>query len=176
MMTIFKSHNLLGCAENGYELPSDEKQMVEKQLIVAQDLISRDAKALRLIQSTVSDGIFFRIANQETFNKAWDVLKQEYKGDYQVMAMKLQGIRLDFENARMSNGESLFDYWTRQFALVSQMKMHGEDLLNKIMVEKLYISLTPTQVTIVSFIEGTKKISEIDPTESTTTPKGFEQR
>lgn len=40
--------------------------------------------------------------------------------------------------------------------------MYGEDLSNKRMVEKLLISLTPTNVNIVSIIVGAKKISEIE--------------
>lgn len=69
MKTIFKSHNLWGFVENGYKLPSNEKEMDEKQLIAAQDLIA------------VSDEIFPTITNQESAKDAWDVLKQEFKDD-----------------------------------------------------------------------------------------------
>lgn len=40
--------------------------------------------------------------------------------------MKFQGIRHDFEYARMRFGEALSDYLTRQFGLTIYMKMYGE--------------------------------------------------
>lgn len=92
------------------------------------------------------------------------------------MAVKLQGILRDFEYAKMSNIDSMFDYLTRLFALMNQMKMYGEDLSNKRMVEKLLISLTVTYDNIVYVIKGTKNINEIDPTDVVATFKGFKQR
>lgn len=55
--------------------------------------------------------------------------------------MKLQGIRRDFEYAKMKNDESLSVYVTRLFDLINKMKMYDEDLSNKRNVEKLLISL-----------------------------------
>lgn len=58
MKTIFKSHNLWKVVEEGFVLPSDEKLTNEKQLLVAEDLVTRDARALGLVQGDVSDEIF----------------------------------------------------------------------------------------------------------------------
>ncbi|KAM1808398.1 hypothetical protein ACFX11_031292 [Malus domestica] len=176
MMTIFKSHNLRSFVEDGFTLLKEGKETDEKQFLTDQDLISRDARALGLIQGAVSDEIFPRTINQETANDAWDVLKQEFKGDAQVMAVKLQSIRRDFEYAKMRNNESVSDYLARLTALVNKMKMFGETLSNKRLVEKMLISLTPAYDNIVSVIEGTKKLDEIDPNEVVATLKGFEQR
>ncbi|XP_068305154.1 uncharacterized protein [Pyrus communis] len=158
MKTIFKSHNLWSFVEDGFTLSKEGNETDEKQV-----LISRDAKALGLIQGAMSDKIFPRITNQETVKNAWDVLKQEFKGDTQVMAVKLQGIHHDFEYARMRNNESFSEYLARLFGLVNKMKMFGETLPNKTLVEKMLISLTPTYDNIVSVIVGTKKLDEIDP-------------
>ena len=133
MKTIFKSHNMWSFVEDGFTLSKERKETDEKQIIDDQYLISRDAKALGLIQGAVGDEIIPRIANQETANDAWDVLTQEFKGDAQVMAVKLQGIHRDFEYARMN--------------------MFGETLPNKRLVEKMLISLTPADDNIVSVIE-----------------------
>lgn len=53
------------------------------------------------------------------------------------------------------------------------MKMYGEELSNKKVVEKLLISLTPSYDNIVYVIKGTKKLDEINPTEVVATLKGF---
>lgn len=92
------------------------------------------------------------------------------------MAVKFQGICRDFEYVRLKYGEALFDYLTKVFGLINQMKMYGEKLLNKRIFEKILISLTPQYDIIVVVIEGTKKISEIEPNEVVVTLKEFEQR
>ncbi|XP_048422287.1 uncharacterized protein LOC125469237 [Pyrus x bretschneideri] len=56
------------------------------------------------------------------------------------------------------------------------MKMFGETLPNKRLVEKMLISLTPAYDNIVLVIEGTKKLDEINPNEVVATLKGFKQR
>ncbi|XP_070669084.1 uncharacterized protein [Malus domestica] len=56
------------------------------------------------------------------------------------------------------------------------MAVKLQALPNKRLVEKLLISLTLAYENIVSFIEGTKKLDEIDLNEIVTTLKGFEQR
>ncbi|XP_048422289.1 uncharacterized protein LOC125469239 [Pyrus x bretschneideri] len=139
MKIIFKSHNLWSFVEDGFTLSKEGNETDEKQILANQDFISRDAKALGLIQGAVSDEIFPRIANQETANDAWMFL-------------------------------------TRLSGLVNKMKMFGETLPNKRLVEKMLISLTPTYDNIVFVIEGTKKLDEIDPNEVVATLEGFEQR
>ena len=47
----------------------------EKKKIAAHDLVARDARVVGLIQNSVSDEIFPRIANQETAKAAWNTLK-----------------------------------------------------------------------------------------------------
>lgn len=53
---------------------------------------------------------FQRSANHETIKEAWDTLKQEYRGDSQVRAVKLQGIIRDFEYARMMDDGMMSSY------------------------------------------------------------------
>lgn len=64
---------------------------------LVKDNIVKDAKALGIIQEAISDQIFLRIAIKETTNSAWNVLKQEFVGDKQVRAVKLQGLCRNFE-------------------------------------------------------------------------------
>lgn len=71
----------------------------------------------------------------------------------------------------MRSGEALSDDLTRLFECINQLKMYGEELTNKKIFRKLLISLTPQYDNVVYVIEGTKKISEIDPTEVVATFK-----
>lgn len=62
--------------DESYELPLDSnEELIEKQQIVAQNLIARDARALGSIESVVSYEIYPRIANHGITKVAWDTLK-----------------------------------------------------------------------------------------------------
>lgn len=139
-------------------------------------MITCDAKALGLILSAVSDEIFPRITNRETAKATWNTLKQKYRRDSQVRAMKLQSIRWDFEYVRMKSDESLSAYLTRLFGLLNQIKMYAEELSNNRIVKKLLISPTYMYNNIVFVIEETKNLSEIDILRLVLHWKGFKKK
>ena len=60
---------------------------------------------------------------------------------------------------KMKNFERIKNYYTRIMSLVSEMKAYGEELLDKKVVEKILISLTPKFDPKLSTIEGTKDLS-----------------
>ncbi|KAI5350248.1 hypothetical protein L3X38_003139 [Prunus dulcis] len=76
----------------------EETKVVEKSTMA--ELLMKEARALGLIQSAVSDQLFRRIVNEETSKGAWDILKLEFRGDKQVRNVKLQGLRREFEYTR----------------------------------------------------------------------------
>ncbi|KAI5339805.1 hypothetical protein L3X38_019077 [Prunus dulcis] len=91
MKTILKSHGLWDFVKNGFDVsdPTKDKKKIE-EIAVAKvekptmaELLMKDARALGLIQGVVSDQIFPRIVNEETSKGAWDILKQEFRGDKQ---------------------------------------------------------------------------------------------
>ncbi|BBN70318.1 multidrug resistance-associated protein 9 [Prunus dulcis] len=59
----------------------EETKVAEKSTMA--ELLMKDARALGLIQSAVSDQLFPRIVNEETSKGAWDILKLEFRGDKQ---------------------------------------------------------------------------------------------
>ncbi|CAN6721449.1 unnamed protein product [Malus baccata var. baccata] len=143
MKTIFQSHELW--------------DVVEKSKLVRENIV-KDAKALGIIQGAVSDRIFPRIAIQETAHAAWNVLKQEFVGDKQVRAVKLQGLCF------------------RLFDLLSQMRSYGKDISNQRVVQKLLISLPRSYDSITSVIENTKDLDTVDVQDVVAILKGYEQR
>ncbi|VVA38860.1 PREDICTED: Retrovirus-related Pol poly from transposon, partial [Prunus dulcis] len=80
--------------------------------------------------------IFPRIVNEETSKGAWDILKQEFRGDKQVRSVKLQGLRREFEYTRMKDSESFSVYAAKLFDLINQMKNYGEELPRERVVQK----------------------------------------
>ncbi|CAN6718042.1 unnamed protein product [Malus baccata var. baccata] len=167
--TVFNCDNFdfWDIIENGVETSTkkDEELTVAESKLLKENIV-RDAKALGIIQGAVSDQIFSRIAIQEIANAAWNVLKQEFVGDKQVRAVKLQGLCLDFEYIRM----------VRLFDMNSQMRGYGENISNQRIVKKLLISLPRSYDSIASVIENTKDLDTVDVQDVVAILKGYEQR
>ncbi|PON49260.1 hypothetical protein PanWU01x14_231350, partial [Parasponia andersonii] len=90
--------------------------------------------------------------------------------------IKLQALRKDFENMRMKDNESIKDYSSRFTELVNQMKIYGEDVPDKKIVDKILISLPEKFDSKVSVIEETKDTSKLSLQELMGSLKSFEQR
>ncbi|CAN6720140.1 unnamed protein product [Malus baccata var. baccata] len=181
MTTIFKSYDLWDMVQHGYELPKMEVNALEEDLTEAQLKTLKqnqmeDARALGIIQGTVSDIIFPRIANEETANGAWEILQQEYRRDTKVRKVKFQSLRRDFEYTRMRENKLLKDYFTRLFDVVNKMKTYGEELPNERIVQKLLISLTKPYDSIVSVIEETKDTETLSVQDVMASLRAFDQR
>ncbi|CAB4298917.1 unnamed protein product [Prunus armeniaca] len=87
MKTILKSHGLWVLVENGLsdlDLKKEKEEAVDTEKSMVVQTLMKDARALGLIQSAVSDQLFPRIVNEETSKGAWDILKLEFRGDKQA--------------------------------------------------------------------------------------------
>ncbi|KAI5338054.1 hypothetical protein L3X38_017325 [Prunus dulcis] len=184
LKTILKSHGLWDLVENGFDAsdPTKEKEKeegskaAEGEKSVTAETLMKDARALGLIQGAVSDQIFPRIVNEETSKGAWDILKQEFRGDKQVRSVKLQGLRREFEYTRMKDSESFSVYAAKLFDLINQMKNYGEELPRERVVQKLLISLPRSYDSICSVIEHSKDLDTLEIQEVVASLKNFELR
>ncbi|KAM1746060.1 hypothetical protein ACFX11_012725 [Malus domestica] len=185
MVTIFKSYGLWNLVEKGIPVPDSKKKKAktdEHTEVDADDdekmaeIFMKDAKALGIIQSAVSDQIFPRIANADSAKMAWDLLYGEYHGGDQVRSVKLQNLRREFEYTRMRDDESLTGYLTRLNDLINQMKTFGETMSNERLVQKVLISLTKIYDPICLVIENTKCLESVELQEVLAILKSQEQR
>ncbi|CAL9020481.1 unnamed protein product [Prunus brigantina] len=181
MKTILKSHGLWDLVENGLNVSDlkkekeiEETKATEKSTMAG--ILMKDARALGLIQSAVSDQLFPRIVNEETSKGAWDILKLEFKGDKQVRNVKLQGLRREFEYTRMKDSESLSVYLVRLFDIINHMKSYGEELSRERIVQKLLFSLPKSYDSICSVIEHSKDLETLEVQEVVASLKSFELR
>ncbi|GAV70587.1 UBN2 domain-containing protein, partial [Cephalotus follicularis] len=125
----------------------------------------KDADALAKIHLAVSDSIFPRIMNSTSAKEAWDTLQDDFKGTVKIRAIKLQTLRRDFENLRMTEGETIKDFSSRAIEVVNQMKSYGGNITNQRVIEKFLISLTEKFDSVVNIIEETRNLSELSVTE-----------
>ncbi|XP_076928528.1 uncharacterized protein LOC143592513 [Bidens hawaiensis] len=121
MKTILRSSDLWDLIETGVNLADTDQNRLKTT-------VKKDAHAMAIIQQAVHDQLFSRIAGASTAKETWDILKMEFQGDDQVKAVKLQGLRKDFENWSMKDGELVGDYFSCVMAIVSQKRSYGENI------------------------------------------------
>eukprot|EP00253_Pinus_taeda_P033828 PITA_33828 len=78
-----------------------------------------------------------------------------------VKRAKLQTLRIQYENLRMYNDESMANYFLRIDEIVNCMKKLGEEINEAIVVEKVLRSLSPKFVSKVSAIEEKENLQKI---------------
>lgn len=169
MKTILKSRDLWDLVEGGLNLEEPDPTRLKT-------LKKRDAYAMALIQQAVHEHLFSRIAAATNAKECWEILQMEYQGDEQVMGVKLQGLRREFENLRMKEGEPVGDYFSRVMAIVSQKRAYGEEIEDRIIVEKVLRTLTQMFDHVVPSIEVTCDLSTLSPIKLMGTLQSQEER
>ena len=116
MRTMMKSQGLWELVDKG--IPTPDPTPI--------DTAKRDAKALFFIQQAVHESVFAKIAAAETANQAWSTLKTAFQGSSKVVAIKLQGLRQEFETLNMKQCESVQSFFTQVTTIVNQIRSCGE--------------------------------------------------
>eukprot|EP00253_Pinus_taeda_P001466 PITA_01466 len=78
-----------------------------------------------------------------------------------VKRAKLQTLRIQYENIRMYNDESVANYFLRIDEIVNCMKNFGEEIKEVVVVEKVLRSLSPKFESKVSSIEEMENLQKI---------------
>ena len=149
MSTLFKSHGLWDLIEKGVPNPDPNPQ----------ETMKKDARALFFIQQAVHDTIFSKIAAATNAKEAWTNLKTTFQGSTRVMAIKLQGLRRDFETLQMIKEESVQIFLSRVQEVVNQIRAFGDTIEEKTVVAKVLRSLTPKFDHVVAAIEESKDLA-----------------
>lgn len=160
MKTLFVSQDLWDLVVNGYADLTEEEKLTPAQKVELKENRKKDAKALFVLQQTVHESIFARIATATTSHEAWTILKKEFQGTTKVMTVKLQTLRRDSETLLMKNNESVQDFLSRVTKIVGQMKVFGEKISDQTVVEKVLRSLTSKFDHVVAAIEESKDLSQ----------------
>lgn len=139
MGTLFISLDLWDLVEEGFEESESIDNLSQAQKKLLKEKQQRDAIALGKIQQGVSNSIFPRIIGATKAKEAWDILHNEFKGSSKVRISKLQDLRRDFENINLKKNETMQEFSDRFSKLVNQMKIYGDQIEDKKLVEKVLI-------------------------------------
>ena len=106
-----------------------------------EDECARKFKDLSFIHSAISDSIFIRIMHLETTKEAWDKLKEDFQGSERNKQMQILNLRREFESLKMKDSETIKEFSDKLMKVVNQIRLLGEELNDKRVVEKVLVSL-----------------------------------
>eukprot|EP00253_Pinus_taeda_P021110 PITA_21110 len=87
--------------------------------------------------------------------------KKQFETNAKVKREKIQTLRIQYENLRMYNDESVANYFLRIDEIVNCMKNLGEEIKEAVVVEKVLIFLSPKFESKVSAIEERENLQKI---------------
>jgi hypothetical protein len=114
---------------------------------------SFNAKAMNAILSGLAEVKFIKVMHLETAKEMWDKLISSYEGNEKVKDTKLQIYRVQFEQLKMKEDETIGKYFLRVEELVNAMKALGEKIEEPSLVHKILRSLPDRFNPKVSAIE-----------------------
>ena len=111
-----------------------------------------NAKVVNTLLGCLSQLEFLKVMQYKSTKEIWDKIVLSYEGAEQVKREKLQTLRIQYENLKMHNDESVANYFVRVDEIVNCMKTLGEEI-KKVVVEKVLRYLSPRFESKVSAIE-----------------------
>ena len=96
-----------------------------------------------------------------TTKAIWDKIILSYEGDVKVKSAKLQTLRIQYENLKMHNEESIANLFLRLDDIVNRMRNLGETITESTLVEKVLRSLTKKFESKVSALEEKQDLQNL---------------
>ena len=158
MKVLYGSQDLWEIMENGYEEPDNQANLSPQQLSTLKENKKKDKKVLYFIYQSVDEVIFERILTASTSKKAWDILNKAYKGEEKVKMMRLQALRGEFDLLNMKESETMEEFYNRTISIVNQLRVNGEDIMDKRVLETILCSMTKKFEHVVVAIEESKDL------------------
>jgi hypothetical protein len=114
---------------------------------------SFNTKAMNAILSGLAEAEFVKVMHLGTAKEMWDKLINSYEGNEKVKDAKLQTYRIQFEQLKMKEDETVGKYFLRVEEMVNAMKALGETIGEPSLVQKILRSLPDRFNPKVSAIE-----------------------
>ena len=159
MKVLYGSQDLWEIVENGYEEPENQATLSTQQLNTLKEIRKKDKKALYFIYQAVDEAIFERISSASTSKEAWDILNKAYKGEEKVKMVRLQALRGEFDLLKMKESESVEEFYNRTISIANQLRVNGEEISDKRIIEKILRSMTRKFEHVIVAIEESKDLN-----------------
>eukprot|EP00253_Pinus_taeda_P034669 PITA_34669 len=142
--------------DTGYTFPSTTPTDT-----TGKKLYETNAKAANTLLGCLSQSKSVKVMQYKTAKEIRDKIILSYEGDEQVKRAKLQTLRIQYENLRMYNDESVANYFLRIYEIVNCMKKLGEEIKEVVVVDKVLRSFSSKFESKVSAIEEKQNLQNL---------------
>ncbi|KAH6770772.1 hypothetical protein C2S52_015575, partial [Perilla frutescens var. hirtella] len=146
------------------------------QLKVYEEKVSRKFRALSTLHAAVDETIFTRIMDCGSAKEVWDKLQTEFQGNEKTKKMQVFNLRKEFELLKMKETENIKEYIDKVMKVVNQIRLLGEELPEKRIVEKVMVTLPERFESKISSLEDTCDMTKLTLTELVSALQAVEQR
>nr|XP_034893821.1 uncharacterized protein LOC118033088 [Populus alba] len=153
MENFLRSKEYWNLIETGITAAAEGSSLSEIQQKTYDDQKLKDLKAKNYLFQAIDRSILETILKKDTAKEIWDSLKQKYQGTARVKRAQLQALRKEFEVLHMKNAESVNDYFGRTLTIANKMCIHGEQMDDVVIIEKILRSMTSKYDYVVCSIE-----------------------
>ncbi|XP_069152762.1 uncharacterized protein [Solanum lycopersicum] len=140
MENFLRSKEYLNVVESGVAEPATRATKAQKTEFEVLKL--KDLKAKNYLFEVIDRSILETILCKETSKKIWDSMEKKCQGNVKAKRVQLQGFGTEFETLRMKSGDTVTDFFSRTMAIASKMRIHGEQMQDVTIVEKILRSMT----------------------------------
>ena len=110
----------------------------------------QDQLALMIISQSIDDETLLRVTEKETAADVWAALRSMHVGVERVREARIQSLRLDFDNLKMSDAECMDDFAEKFMMLVGRIRELGDAMEEKYVVKKLLRAVSTKFINIAS--------------------------
>ncbi|XP_056860715.1 uncharacterized protein LOC130509107 [Raphanus sativus] len=155
MKTLLMSRDLWDVIED-----ETSDQPMEEELAKSQrDLRIKDMSALYMLQMSVTDTIFLRIARATSSKQAWELLKAEFGETERIRSMKKQNVGMMYENLIMGEEESVDEFAWRVMNLANRLRFYGRNIPDDDVIFRILMKLPASYHESVSYIRTLKDVT-----------------
>jgi hypothetical protein len=120
-----------------------------------------NTKVVNALLGSLTEFEFVKVMQLNTAKDIWDKIILSYEGDAKVKSAKLQTLRIQYENLKMNNEESIANFFLCLDDIVNRMRNLGEIITESTLVEKILRSLTAKFESKVSALEEKKDLQNL---------------
>ncbi|KAI5335657.1 hypothetical protein L3X38_025790 [Prunus dulcis] len=158
MENFLRSKEYWGLVEAGIPAAAEGVDSTEVLKKTIEDHKLKDLKTKNYLFQAIDRSILETILKKDIAKDIWDSLKQKYQGTARVKRAQLQAFRKEFEVLHMKVGESVNDYFARTLTIANKMRIHGEQMGDVVVIEKILRSMIPKFDYVVCLIEESNDI------------------
>ncbi|XP_075645817.1 uncharacterized protein LOC142616979 [Castanea sativa] len=161
MENFLRSKEYWSLVETGIPAAVEGVEITEAQQKSIADQKLKDLKVKNYLFQAIDRTIMETILNRDTAKHIWDSMKQKYQGSTRVKRAQLQALRKEFEVLQMKVGESVDAYFARTLIIAKKMKIHGENIQQVVIIEKILRSMTSKFDYVVCSVEESNNLDTL---------------